>query len=284
MRPGLILAVVFALGLSCSPTGTPEERTLAALPAGQAVYGLIDVDVLKASSQAKAIFDKLLDSPSSWLWRAPVFTIALTINRDHATAVAHGTFLDAALRSLLEENGIDCEAPLDEESCVTESLSVRLLESDLLAFSNSPSGRGLERPQEPVALTPPAELPLMWIWLSPARLDRLMADAPDEWVNFTVVARALARASHAEVRITEPAASRSFRLHLSAYSATEDDASETLAQIEGLNRFAAAALRPGGDRNADWIEITDSLEIEQDGATVRASWDVPPEPLLARWR
>ncbi len=268
--------VVFCiLGFACLPTSPPAERALAALPAGQAVYGLINVDELKASSQARAILDRFLDSESSWLWRAPVSRIALTINREHAVAVAHGTFLDAALRGLLEDHGVTCEVPLAEATCLAPALSVRLIESDLLAISSSSVGRGLERSGSSVTLNPPPDLPLMWIWLSPARLDRLMADAPDEWVNFTVVARALARANHAEIRITELAPERSFRLELSAYSVNDADASETCSQIEGLNRFAAATLRPGGDRNADWIKIAESLKTAQEGSTVRASWSVP---------
>jgi len=249
------------------------------------VYGVINVDELKASSLAGAILDRFVDSKSSWVWRAPVSRIAVTINREYASAVAQGTFLDGPLRRLLADQGIECDAPLAEHNCLSPSLSARLVESDLLAISTSPSGRGLTPPAEPVTLVLPLELPLMWIWLSPAKLDRLMADAPDEWVNFTVVARALERANYAEIRVSEQQG-RSFRLELSAYSTGDSDASasETLEQIEGLNRFAATALQPGGDQNADWIKIAESLEIAQDGSTVRASWIVPAEILVTLGR
>lgn len=284
---GLIVAV--ALGVAAAwfwaPPRPIEERVLRLLPERQAIHAFIDPRRLEDSPLAR-----LGPAASEWSAKLRVLApiadgLAFSIDSGALHAAAVGEFSDPFLRAYLKREGVDCVEPLVEAPCAVPALDgageflLRLPENGALTArypadapaADADTAEGfaprLRRSLEAGAL--------LWLHVDPARLDRALRDAPDRWANFSLVSRALIRASAAYVEAFEEPGG-GLRMELTAECPDEEAASELASVLAGLNSFAAAMLEKHGDEGSKrWIPVLTGFRSERAGAQVRGRWSIP---------
>ena len=125
---------------------------------------------------------------------------------------------------------------------------------------------------------------VLWVALRPSRLEAVMKDPPRGMVNLALFARALRQAQWAYLTLGYDREASSLRLHLQAFTESAEAAQEMHDVLSGLNAFAAAmADRNSSADGADpWGPVLRTADIAQQGATVRALWQIDPALLRGR--
>ena len=272
-------------------TESTLEQLLGALPDDQAVVAYIDVPALRRAPKLGPWLDaKLAEQNDSLPLAAGVRGVSVAVGEN---AIYLATALDlseAAAVSYLAQRRAGCTQPLDQAVCTTPSasggaLSMRLLEDNLLTIAHSADPAAADRlgagsqPAESdlvAAREALADGALLWAGLDPRRLDEVMRDPPEGWINLSLVARALGPAESAWVSARETG--DGIVVLLRAACADGPAAAELSAVLGALNKMAGGLLASAGD-NAPWKQAVDSFQVETEGVAVIAVWTLPTEVL-----
>ena len=281
-------------------TSDPSERLFALLPDNHALYAYADVEAMR---QATFLFDaasapawELIDRGGTFaayrvfLSDTEVTGAALSVGEHEIRAVLSGRFTASAFMAHVERQGGHCE----DFTCSVESpegdIRLRLSGDDLLEIvDRRPRTVELADPGNAAFLAAPArqgirEGAVLWVALRPLRLEAVMKDPPRGMVNLELFARALRPAPWAYLTLGYDREASSLRLHLEAFTESAEDAQEMHGVLSGLNEFAAAMAdrRSSADGASPWGPVLRTAEFAQQGATVRALWQIDPALLRGR--
>ncbi len=267
------------------------EQLLGALPAEQALIAYIDVPAVRQAPTLGPWLDaKLAQQNDALPLAAGVRGVSVAVG---ANAIYLATALDlseAAAVSYLAQKRAGCAEALDQAVCTTAApsggtLSMRLLDDNLLGIAHSRDpdaagrlGSGSAVPESD--LTAAQESldggALIWAGLDPRRLEAVMRNPPEGWVNLSLVARALGPAQQAYLTVRENARGVSVELH--ADCGDPASAKELESVLGGLNKMAGA-LMASNSSGGLWKQVIDSFQARAEGNAVKAAWTLPAELL-----
>ncbi|MCY4585478.1 MAG: hypothetical protein OXB98_05510 [Bryobacterales bacterium] len=296
-RPVLGVAVG-VLGYLLWRNLTPDlpGRLFPLLPGNHALYAYADIEAMREG-------DLLSDAASMPGWElidrrghfaeyrvffseAGVTGAALSVGEHELRAVLSGRFSAAELMAHVERRGGHCEDRPVSFTCSVDSseagIRLRLPGDNLLEIvDRAPRTVEPADPGDAAFLAAAArqgirEGAVLWVALRPSHLEAVMKDPPRDMVNLSLFARALRQAPWAYLTLGYGREASSLRLQLQAFTETPEDAQEMHGVLSGLNEFAAAmADRRSSDDGADpWGPVLRSADFAQQGATVRALWQI----------
>ena len=267
-----------------------ERRLLERLPERQAIHAYLDVAAVRRSPVLSRWIETAAPEADLGLAGEFVRGAAVGVGEDQIAVVFGGAFNEAALKAYLEREGVDCPGSLRDAACAVYAdatggfLSLRLLDTGVAAVVNGPSREGANRLVTVGGgagrLAEPAREALgrgavVWASIDPARLDAVMRNPPEGWVNLSLVARALQHAETAYLTLTP--AGDAVVARLEADAADEADAAELGKVLEGLNDFSKAMLKRYGDIDQTaWTAALDTFRLESEARTVRVEWTIQP--------
>ena len=300
----------------------PPKRLFALLPDNHALYAYADVEAMREAAfffdDASAPVWELIDLGGTFaeyrvfLSEAEVIGAALSVGEHELRAVLSGRFTTPELKAQAERRGGHCEerlaprpdSPLThftsspgEKSRLTCSVDtpegdirLRLSGDDLLEIVDrrprtvEPADSGHAAFLAAPARQSIREGAVLWVALRPSRLEAVMKDPPRVMVNLALFARALRQAQWAYLTLGYGREAPSLRLHLEAFTESAEDAQEMHGVLSGLNEFAAvmADRRSSADGAGLWGPVLRTAEFAQQGATVRALWQIDPALLRSR--
>jgi|GEM_PF-2428619 len=269
--------------------GSTVERLLGALPDEQALIAYIDVPALRRAPTLGPWLDaKLAEQNDALPLASGVRGVSVAVG---ANAIYLATALDlseAAAVSYLAQKRAGCTEPLDRAVCTTAApsggtLSMRLLDDNLLGITHSTDPAAAERLGAGSALRE-ADLvaaqqsldggALIWAGLNPRRLEAVMRNPPEGWVNLSLVARALGPAQHAYLTAREGVGGVTLELH--ADCGDPASANELQSVLGGLNKMAGG-LMASASSGTPWKQVVDSFHARVEGDSVKATWTLPAE-------
>lgn len=290
----LVLAALVAAGAWLWLRNQHQQPTvevlLRALPAQQAVIGYIDVPALRRAPKLGPWLDaKLAEQGQDLPLAAGVRGVSMALGAD---SIYFATGLDlsqAAAVGYLAERRAGCTQPLDEAVCSQPGsnggfLSFRLLDDNVLGVAHSSDAQAAERfelegqvrnRETATARTALDRGALAWADLDPLRLDEIMRNPPEGWVNLALIARALKPAETASLSVREM--DGKIEVTLSARCGSEADAVELKALLDGLNKMASALL--SAKPTSPWKSAVDSFRAAAQDQEVEGIWVLPGEVL-----
>ena len=296
---GVVIGVVgYLLWQSLAPD--PSKRLFTLLPDNHALYAYADIEAMREaalfSDAASAPVWELIDRGGNFaeyrvfLSDAEVTGAALSVGEHELRAILSGRFAAPALKEHVEGQGGHCE----DFTCSVESpegdIRLRLSGDDLVEIvDRRPRTVEPADPGNAAFLAAPArqsirEGAVLWVALRPSRLEAVMKDPPRGMVNLALFARALRQAPWAYLTLGYDREASSLRLHLQAFTESAEAAQEMHGVLSGLNEFAAAMAdrRSSADGADPWGPVLRTADIAQQGATVRALWQIDPALLRGR--
>ncbi len=294
-RSRILVAVLLAM-LAASvgywwsrPRPSGLEQLLGALPAEQALIAYIDVPAVRQAKTLGPWLDaKLAEQDDALPLAAGVRGVSVAVG---AQAIYLATALDlseAAAVSYLAQRRAGCAEPLDQEACVTVApsggnLSMRLLDDNLLGIAHSSDPAAADRLGQGSAVSE-SDLAaaqesldggaLVWAGIDPRRLEAVMRNPPEGWVNLSLVARALGPAQKAQLTLRETGAA--VVMELLADCGDPDSATELESVLGGLNKMAGALMASSSDQGP-WRQVVGSFQARSSGNEVTAAWTLPAE-------
>ena len=278
----------------------PPERLFALLPDNHALYAYVDVEAMRqaafffdaASAPVRELIDRggIFAAYRVFLSEAEVTGAALSVGEHEIRTVLSGRFTASALMAHVERQGGHCE----DFTCSVESpegdIRLRLSGDDLLEIVDrrprtvEPADSGHAAFLAAPARQSIREGAVLWGALRPSRLEAVMKDPPRGMVNLALFARALRQAQWAYLTLGYGREAPSLRLHLQAFTESAEAAQEMHGVLSGLNEFAAAMAdrRSSADGADPWGPVLRTADIAQQGATVRALWQIDPALLRGR--
>lgn len=296
---GVVVGVVgYLLWQSLAPD--PPKRLFALLPDNHALYAYADVEAMRETAfffdAASAPVRELIDRGGTFaeyrvfLSEAEVTGAALSVGEHEIRAVLSGRFTAPELMKHVERQGGHCE----DFTCSVESpegdIRLRLSGDNLLEIvGRRPRTVEPADPGNAAFLAAPArqsirEGAVLWVALRPSRLEAVMKDPPRGMVNLALFARALRQAQWAYLTLGYGREASRLQLRLEAFAETPEAAQEMHGVLSGLNAFAAvmADRSSGADGAGPWGPVLRTADIAQQGATVRALWQIDPALLRGR--
>ncbi len=282
----------------------PPQRLFALLPDNHALYAYADVEAMR---QAAIFFDaasapgwELIDQRGNFaeyrvfLSEAEVTGAALSVGEHELRAILSGRFTAPELMTQVERQGGHCEDRPAGFTCSVDSpeadIRLRLRGDNLLEIVDrrprtvEPADRGHAAFLAAPARQSIREGAVLWVALRPSRLEAVMKDPPRGMVNLSLFARALRQAPWAYLTLGYGREASRLQLRLEAFAETPEAAQEMHGILSGLNQFAAT-MADRGSSNAGagaWGRVLRTADFSQQGATVRASWQIDPALLRGR--
>ena len=280
------------------------RRLFPLLPDNQALYVYADIEAMREaalfSDAASAPGWELIDRYGYFaeyrvfLSKAEVKGAVLSVGEHELRAVLSGRFTAQTLMAHVEGQGGHCEDRPAGFTCSVDSpeagIRLRLPSENLLEIVDRPPRTvGPADPGNAAFLAAPArqsirEGAVLWMALQPSRLEAVMRDPPRDMVNLALFARALRQATWAYLTLGYGRDASTLQLHLQVFTETPEDAKEMHGVLSGLNEFVAAMVdkRSSNAGAGPWGQALRTADFAQQGATVRALWQIDPALLRSR--
>jgi len=282
-----------------------KDRTaelLGRLPADQALHLYIEMDALLASPAARPMFADVFARHPDWETLASqVDAVAVSLGESEIFLVLSGVFPEPLIAAWLADIGADCPASPSEDACslpfrsASGMFSLRLLDGETLALADSPHPQAVNRlapltSRSASGLAGRARARLnagafAWMNVDAPLLADAMREPPKDWINLSLVARALIGADRSAFSLAdtgEASSGGSLLIGLEAECKDEAAAAELQDVLGSLNKMARGALGMDGEPDPDWLAVVDSFGTETAGGRVSASWRIDSALLRVR--